>query len=57
MVEVLNRALITGLYVELLEKSIREVGSMGTRSGAKQKRRRERFGGVKDAGDVAVEGK
>ena len=30
---------------------------MGTRSGAKQKRRRERFGGVKDAGDVAVEGK
>ena len=56
MVEILDRALVAGLYVKLLEKGVREVGSVGTRSRTQQEGRRERFGGVKDAGHVAVEG-
>lgn len=56
VVEVLNGALVTRLYVKLLEKGICEVWSVGTRSCTKQQRRRERFGGVKDTGNVAIEG-
>ena len=56
MVEVLNRALVTGLYVKLLEKGSCKVRSVGARSCTKQKWRRERFSSVKDAGNVTVEG-
>ena len=56
MVKVLNRAFVAGLYVKLLEKCIGEVWSVSARSGTKQERRRERFGGVEDSRDIAVEG-
>ena len=56
MVEVLNRALVTRLYVKLLEEGVCQVWGVGPRSCSKQKRRRERFSGVKNTGNVAVEG-
>ena len=56
MVKVLDRALVAGLYVKLLEEGVGEVGRVGTRSRTEQEGRRERFGRVKDAGHVAVEG-
>ena len=56
VVEVLDRAFITGLYVKLLEERICEVWCMGTGSCTEQKRRGERFGGVKDSRNVVVEG-
>lgn len=56
MVEVLDRALVTRVYVKLLEEGIRQVRGVGTGSCSKQKRRRERLGGVKNTGNVAVEG-
>ena len=56
MIEILNRALATGLYVKLLQKGVGEVWCMGARGRAKKKRRGERFGGVKDTGNVTVEG-
>ena len=56
MVKVLDRTLVAGLDVKLFEEGIGEVWSVGTRSCAKQKRPRERFGGGKDTGNVAVEG-
>ena len=56
VIEVVNRAFVTGLYMKLLEEDIGKVWSVGTRSGTKQKRRGECFGGVKDIRDVAIEG-
>ena len=56
MVEVLDRTLVTRLYVKLLEESICQVRRVGSGSCSKQKRRRKRFGSVKDARNFAVEG-
>ena len=55
VVKVLNRTLVTRLYVKLLEKSICQVRSVGSGRCTKQKRRRERFSSVKNARNFAVE--